>query len=357
MKPVLICGGVGTKMWPLSRVKHPKHFLPLINGQSLYQINYNILLEKFRPEEIHILTTTDQVKTALAQAPGIPRKNCIIEPELRNHGPAMGLMAVKLSMIDPEEPFFLVQVDDLRQPGKEFLKMIERCEFLVNKKKKLITGGIRPDYLIFGVDYLLAEEKIKDVDGLEVYQMKKWLDRTTGKQEIEKYFKQRSLFAHANHYCWTPKLLLESYRHWAPDWYLTLQKIKAAIGNTNEEKIIKLEYSKMAKAQVEKVTSHELEEGYVVELPFKWIDFGTWESLARYYKSEGIAFGQEDLLEIDSQSYFVQQQTGKFVAIIGVKDLIVVDTKDGLLICDKNQTGRVGEVVEYLRGKQKKDYL
>ena len=353
----MICGGVGTKMWPLSRQKFPKHFLPLIKGRSLFQVNYEILLKKFKPKEIYIQTTPDQIKTALKQAPGVPFRNCFVEPELRNHGPAMGFMALKLSLIDPDEPFFLVQVDDLRQPGDKFIRMMEQSEILVKERAKLVTGGIRPDYLIMGVDYLLAEKRIKDMGRLKVFQMKKWLDRDTHRDLILKYFKQKSLLAHANHYCWTPRLLLAAYRRWAPDWYLALEKIKAAFGRPNEGKIIKEEYSKMEKAQVEKVTRHELEEGYVVELPFEWIDIGTWESLARFYQDRGITSPNDDFLQIDSNNYFVYQTKGKFVATIGVKDLVIIDAKDGLLICDKRQTGRVGEVVEYLKRKQKNNYL
>lgn len=260
-------------------------------------------------------------------------------------------------MIDADEPFILVQVDVLREPGEKFIKMIEQCDLLVKSWGKLITGGVRPDYLIGGVDYLLAEEKIKDTGRLKIYQMKKWLDRHHGRQNIEKYFKQRSLFAHANHYCWTPRLLLEAYCRWAPDWYKSLLDIKKAFGKRDEERIIKKEYSKMEKARVERVTSHELSQGYVVELPFKWIDFGTWESLARYNQDQGISFANENLLEIDSKNYFVYQSKRKFVATIGVENLVIIDTKNGLLICHRDQTGRVDKVVENLRAKGRREYF
>lgn len=357
MKPVLICGGVGTKMWPLSRVKHPKHFLPLFGNQSLYKINYQLLLKKFRPDEIYILTTSDQIKTALLQAPGVPYKNCIIEPELRNHGPAMGLMAAKLSAIDPDEPFFLVQVDNLRRPGEMFLKMIDECDRLVTKEGKLITGGIRPEYLIGGVDYLLAGEPLKGLSQMKIFKMKKWLWRDVEEKKLEDYFQKNLLFAHANHYCWTPRLLLEAYQRKAPDWYSALKKVQTAIGQPDEERVIKREYSKMVKARVERVTSFELESGYIVELPFQWIDFGTWESLARFYETEKITFRKENYLEIESDNFFISSPPGKFVATIGVKDLVIVDTGDGLLVCHKDQTGKVGKVVEYLREKKKLTYL
>lgn len=355
MKPVLICGGVGKKMWPLSRTNHPKHFLPLFNGKSLYQINYETLLKKFKPEEIYIQTTLEQAKIALEQSPGVPQKNCFVEPELRDHGPAMGFMAIKLEAIDPEEPFILVQTDVIREPAEKFLEMIGECETLVKKEGKLITGGFRPEYAVMGVDYLISGEKIEDAGGLNIYKVEKFLWRGV-REDVEKYLSLRSIFLHANHYAWTPNALLKAYEKWAPDWFQSLQKIKTAM-NSGKDEIVKEEYSKMEKGPVENVTQHFFTEGYVVEVPFKWIDFGTWESFFKYRSEKGEYNPGDNLLAIDSKNCFVQKDDNNFVALIGVNDLAVIDTDDALLICRKDQSGKVGDVVSYLKKKGKKEYL
>lgn len=100
MIPVIICGGFGTKIWPVSRQRKPKHFLPLIGNKSLFELNYEALRTQFKPEEIFVSTNEDQAKLASEQAPDIPQDNFILEPEMRNQGPATGLIAAILSRKD-----------------------------------------------------------------------------------------------------------------------------------------------------------------------------------------------------------------------------------------------------------------
>ena len=101
MKPVIICGGWGTKMWPVSREHKPKHFINLFDNKSLFQHNYEALRTKFKPEEIYVSTNVDQVSLAKEQAPEIPDENYILEPDMRNQGPATGLIAAFLLAISP----------------------------------------------------------------------------------------------------------------------------------------------------------------------------------------------------------------------------------------------------------------
>lgn len=356
MKPVLICGGVGKKMWPFSRQRTPKHFLPLFSGKSLYQVNYELLREKFKPGEIYIQTTAGCAKTALEQAPGVPRENCFIEPELRDHGPAMGLMAAKLFTIDPDEPFTLVQVDVLREPGNAYLETIAQCEVLVKKEKKLVTGGIRPSYPVMGVDYLRTEEKGKKKNGVKFFKIVEYLDRDIGRKAIEKLLKQKLILVHANHYSWTPRLFLEAYQKLATDWYQPLKKMMASFGSQGEETVVKQEYAKMKKARVERVTQLIFSEGYVFEAPFKWFDFGTWESLSKYETEVGTYDPGENFLNIDSENCYVKKDEEKFVGLIGVNDLLVVDTEDALLICKRDQSVRVQEIVAKLGKTNGKDH-
>ena len=356
MIPVLICGGYGKKMWPLSRQKFPKHFLPLFNDQSLFQINYQALRLRFKPQEIFVQTIPEQARIAHKQCPDIPLKNLFIEPEMRDQGPATCFIAAKLFKLSPDEPFTVVQADDLRQPQENYLKMIDQFDKLVKSDHKLMTGGFRPDHAIMGIDYLRTKEKFQKVQGIKIYVMDEWLGRDTDEEVIEKYLKEELVLAHTNHYTWTPRLMLDACRKWAPDWYEHLEKIIKAFGTKSESTTVRREYSQMEKAGIERITQHSLKDGYVVELPFKWDDFGTWESVGRY-KTENSMYQPDDLLTIDSPGCFVQKDKGKFLAIIGLENIVVIDTKDGLLVCNRNQTGRVGEVVIYLREKGKKEYL
>jgi len=356
MKPLILCGGVGTKMWPLSRSKLPKHFLPLLGEKSLFQLNYQALRLKFQAKDIYIQTNAVQAEIARRQVPEVPKKNYFIEPEMRNHGPATGFAAAKFFKIDPDEPFILVQTDILREPAEEFVKMIEEFDFLIKRDGKLMTGGIEPKYYAEGVDYLLAGERVNQKRPMAIYRMKKWLWRDK-KDEIKSYFGKKKLFLHANHYAWTPRLLLDSYKRRAPEWYLPLEKMIAAFGTGKEEEVVAEEYAKMPAEPIEKVTQFELENGYVAELNFDWIDFGTWGSLGNYIKSKKTEVSNDNVLQIGAEGCCYRLPKEKFLALIGVKDLFIVDTGDALLVCSQDQSGRVKEVVDHLKNTKRDNLL
>ncbi len=344
MKPVLICGGVGTKMWPASRQSMPKHFLPLLNSKSLFELNYETLKRKFKPEDIYISTTESQYGLIKKIAKDIPEENYFLEPELRNTGPAIGFVAAKLYRQFPDEVFVIVQTDILREPAEDFLETMFRMEEIVLKTDKWLTGAIKPPFFMKGVDYMVSGDKV----GEGVWNLASWLQRDR-EREIEEAMTENRAWLHANHYCWTPRLWLESYLRYRPEWGRPLMDI----ANGGDEKKI---YPSIDKGPTEEWTMKSVlaGEGMMIELPFNWMDFGTWESLDKYLETAGAIHESpvQNVFELDSKDNFIRAKKGKFVATIGVENLVVVDTDDALLICRKDQSGRVGEVVDYLKNNK-----
>lgn len=342
----MLCGGVGSKMWPASRQSMPKHFLPLLNGKSLFQNNYEVLRKRYSVEDIYVQATKLQAEIARKQVSEIIVDNIFIEPEMRNHGPASGLAAALLYKRGfGDEPFMLIQTDDLRLPEDKFLDMIELCGKLAKDSTKYITGGMKPEFAVMGVDYLIKGKEIMDMSGVKAYEVDKFLWRST-KEAVEEFIKDGRALVHVNHTCMTPRKFLEMYKKYKMEWYEPLMRII-------EGASIDEEYTKMPKGPIEDVTQlvHQNNESIVIETPFAWLDFGTWEFTDRILKQIGLYKESENVLEIDSKNNFVRTRKGKFVATIGVDNLVVVDTDDALLICRKDQSGRVGEVVEYLKTK------
>lgn len=347
MKPVIICGGVGTKMWPASRQKMPKHFLPLIDGKSLFQWNWECLRKKFEVKDIYLQTTSDQAKIAQIQVPDVLTENIFIEPEMRNQGPATGFMAAMLYRIAPDEPFMLIQVDDMRVPEKKFFEMMDVCDKLARETGKYITGGFRPNFAITGNDWLIKGDRVSEHGSVGVFNVDKFLWRGGGenaKKQAEEYLKEGRALLHTNHTCMTPRNFLEMFKKYKMEWYTPLWNI---INGANVEE----EYAKMPKGQVEEVTQnvHAAGESLVAELPFRWIDIGTWEFTDKYLKEVKLYNQDENIIELNSANNFYQVPKNKTVATIGLDNIVVIDTGDALLICKKDQSGRVGEVVDRLR--------
>lgn len=348
MIPVIICGGFGTKLWPLSRQFRPKHFLPLLSGKSLFQLNYEALLTKFKPSEIYISTNIDQVKLAKIQVPQIPDDNFILEPEMKNTGPAIGLIAAVLYKKGyKDEPFFLVQADVLRTPSDMFIKMVEECGKLAESRSEYITGGIRPKTAVMGVDYLLKGHQVNDNENVGVYKVDKFVWRVS-EEETNDLIKNSNILIHSNHTCMTPENYLQMYKKYRLDWYTPLENI---INGAD----INTEFSKMTPDPQEKVTqlAHEAGESLIVELPFEWYDFGTFKSLSEYLIQNGLYSDRENIVDLNGKNNFVHiDDANKVVALVGVDNLVVVDTGDAILICEKSMTGQVGEVLKEVKNRK-----
>lgn len=348
MIPVIICGGFGTKMWPLSRQYKPKHFLPLLHGKSLFQINYENLRLKFTPQEIYVSTNADQVDLAKKQAPEIPDQNYILEPEMKNTGPAIGLIAATLYKKGfKDEPFIVIQGDVLREPSDLFIKTIEACEKLAKSRNEYITGGYRPESAIMGVDYLAKGEKVNGDDSVGIYKVDKFIWRTT-EAETKQMIKDQDVLVHSNHTCMTPENYLQMYKKYRPDWYEPLINIV----NGGD---VKTEFSKMKPDPQEKVTQevHKNKESLIVELPFKWYDFGTFKSLKEYMIANDMYKPSDNIVDLNGKDNFVLlDDDDKPVILVGVDDLIVVDTGDAILICNKESTSQVGEALKEVKSRK-----
>lgn len=336
-------------MWPLSRENNPKHLAKLVGEKSLVQLNFEVLRQKYGVEDIFVQTNPVQAEIIKKQIPEIPEANFFVEPERRNHGPAMGLMAAKLFAIAPDEPYMIVQADVIRKPEDNFLAMIEVMDKLIRQEGRLMTGGIKLDRVVGGIDFMVLGEDVAGVEGMRVFKMKKWVGRDDTDRDDEG-IAGGQVFGHANHYAWTPRKMLEAYKRRAPEWYEPLIKIMEAIGTEKEEEVIATEYAKMPPDPIEaRVTKYELDEAMVVECPFAWIDLGTWESVAEY-----VGKGDE-VLEIEGEGNYVRSK--KFVATVGVSDLIIIETDDAMLVMKKGEGGKVGQVVDWLKEKERKELL
>jgi len=345
MIPVIICGGFGTKLWPLSREHSPKHFLPILNNKSLFQLNYEALLTQFKPNEIYVSTNQSQLDLAQKQAPDIPIENYILEPEMRNQGPATCLIAALLYKKGyKDEPFMLIQADVLREPVDDFIKMINACDEIARVEKKYITGGFKLDELVMGVDYLRKGEKVNDNSDVGIYKVDEFIWRSS-EEDTQKMVESGDVLVHTNHTCMTPGNFLEMMKKYKDDWY---QPMLAIINGID----VNTEFVKMSVGPIEDVTQkvHQDGESLVVELPFKWYDFGTFESISKYLVNNNLYKPDKNIIELESENNYVKlDDLNKVIALVGVKNLIVVDTGDALLICDKNKTSKVGEALKEVK--------
>ena len=352
MKFIVFAGGQGTKLWPMSREDKPKQFQPVVGDKTLFRQNIETLLKKYNPQDIFVSTKRKYVKFVVEDAPEIILENIIIEPDAaKNTGPATGFAIVKVAAKYPDEPFMIVQADCLRKPDEKFLKMIGIAEDLVKKEKKMITGGQKALYPDMGIDYLMLGDPVKNQEGVDIFKIEKFIPRLKTYEETEELISSFKIATHSNHYCWYPELMLEVFKKYNLQWYEALMKIKKVLGSEDEAAQIEKIYNEMEAGPVEDVTKHIFNESYIIINPFKWMDMGTWGVIHEYLATPGQVYTDGNILAIDTRDSFIKGSKDKIVAVIGVDNLLVVDTDDALLICPKSRGQDVKMIVDELKKK------
>ena len=359
MKIIVTAGGQGTKMWPYSRQDKPKQFQPIIGDVSSYEQTIKTLLKKFSAEDIFISTKRKFIKYVSEQSPQIPLRNYIVEPDIaKDRGPGEGLAFLRLSISHPDEPFFVVQADCIRDPEEGFLKMMEEAEKLVVANRKMVTGGIKATEPNMGVDYLKLGAGIKG--SYEAFDIEEFLFRRKNLRETKTLVKNFHVVAHCNHTCWYPDLMLEAYKKYRPDWYEALMRIREAFDKPGENEAIERIYAEMEKGPTEDVTNHVMNNGdaMVILLPYKWTDVGTWGSVYEFFADGAENYEDGHIISVDTKGSLIKSShPEKLVAVAGIKDLVVVDTDDALLIIPKDQINKIKDLQKMLEERNETEYL
>lgn len=346
-------------MWPYSRQDKPKQFQPIIGDVSSYEQTIKTLLKEFTPEDIYISTKRKFIKYVSEQSPQIPLKNYIVEPDAaKDRGPGEGLAFVRLSINHPNEPFFIVQADCLRDPEEGFLQMIRQAEALVTEHKQLVTGGIKATEPNMGVDYLQLGAQVPNTR--EGYIINKFLFRRDNIRDTRKLVENFHVVAHCNHTCWYPELMLEAYKQHRPDWYKALMKIKDCMDKPGENEAIEKIYAEMEKGPTEDVTTHVMNSGkaMVILLPYKWTDVGTWGSVYDFFEDGIDNYKDGNVIAVGTTGSLIKTSNkNKLIAVAGLQDMIVVDTEDALLVIPKNDIDKIKELQKILAERSETEYL
>lgn len=347
-------------MWPYSRQDKPKQFQPIIGDVSSYEQTIKTLLKQYTPEDIYISTKRRFIKYVSEQSPQIPLKNYIVEPDVaRDRGPAEGLAFARLSLSHPDEPFFIVQADCLREPEEAFLGMMRTAEAHVREHKQLITGGIKATEPNMGVDYLRLGASIPA--DCETFAIEKFLFRKKTMHETREMIENFRVVAHCNHTCWYPDLMLEAYKQYRPDWYAVLMQIRDVFDKPGENEAVEQLYAQMEKGPTEDVTTHVMNSGQamVIILPYKWTDVGSWGSVYDFFEDHtGNNYTDGNVISVGTQGSLIKTSNkNKLLAVAGVEDMIIVDTEDVLLVIPKENIDKIKDIQSIIAERNETEYL
>ena len=353
---VILAGGVGTRFWPLSRKERPKQFLPIISEKTMIEETVERLAPLIPHERILTIANSEQSRLLRDIFPNIPDANFLIEPKGRNTAPSLILATAHVFLQNKEAVVAALPADHLITDVPLFLKKLDAGANAAALSDNLIIFGIPPSFPSTGYGYIHfsreAAQKIKDEDFFPVQEFKEKPDITLAQTFLEtgNYFWNSGMFL------WKSVTFARKLEHYAPEWFTHWEKMLSALKYGDSSQIasqfetipsISIDYALMEKAQ-----------GVLMgEGNFGWSDVGTWSSLFEVWPKDpkGNALRTESLL-LNSESCLVYNRS-RLTALIGVKDLIVVDTPDALLICRKDQDQKVKDIVDLLKKRNKNEYL
>jgi len=352
---VIMAGGSGTRLWPLSRGTLPKQLLPLVNGQSLLQLSYRRLRGLLPPERIFVCTSAAHGDAVLANLPELPRQNLLGEPMGRDTANAVGFPAVVLQKLDPDAVIAVVSADHVIEPIDAFQKALRTAfEVVREDPAALVTFGISPTHGHTGLGYIHRGEALRlatPVQGAyRVLAFKEKPDKPTADRYVEsgRYYWNSGMFV------WRADTVLNELRLHLPVAYAGLQRIGEAWGTPRQAEVLAQVYPELPKISIDYAVMEPASQGkgkahvVTVEMPVEWLDVGSWPALAETLTTDehDNATDSTTYVLIDSDNnIIVSHAPDHLVATIGVSDMIIVHTPDVTLVCPKSEAQRVKELV------------
>ena len=346
-----MAGGVGTRFWPLSRESNPKQFLNIISEDSMLQMTVKRLQPKIKIEDIYIVTADSQVELTRKHLPCLPQENIIIEPFGMNTAPCIALSAQYLARkYDKKEKMIVLPADHLITHRDDFLASLEEGEKSAGKDN-LVTFGIKPDYPATGYGYIEAGKEIEK-GMFNVKQFKEKPDLETAKA----FLNAGNFFWNSGMFMWKIETILKAYQNYLPKVALILEKINAKWNSEGLSADISEEYTQMPKLPVDIGIMEKAEKRVVIPVDYGWSDMGSWKALydvSLKDENNNVLKCKNEIIE--SNNNYVNSD--KFVALIGVKNLVVIDSRDALLIASKDRNEDVKKIVERLKNDGKEELL
>jgi len=360
MKIVILAGGGGTRLWPMSRKNLPKQFTKIIGDKILLRETIDRFRDDFSPDDIYISITEELLPLLKKELPDFPDKNIIVEPEKRDTGPAMGYVAVTLSLIAPDEPMVFVPSDHYVGNVRKYLNCFKVGEELIRREGKMMDIAIPANFPSTVLGYTQIGDKYLEKNNVEVYQFKSHTEKPNF-ETAKKYLTDGNYLWHGNYYMWTPARFLSAYQKYTPEIYAGLARIREALMK-NDFSAVKTEYVTLPKISIDYAITEKMnpDEVLIIKGDFGWSDIGAWDVLADQLAGavdENKNLVKGDWVGIDTNDALIYGQEGKIIVTIGVDNLVIVDTPDALLVCPKGRSQDVKRIVSELEEKNKNSFL
>ena len=351
---LIMAGGRGERFWPRSRQSLPKQFLSLTDdGRTMLQLTVERILPLVKIEDIFIATNRAYKPLVQEQLPGLPEGNILCEPQGRNTAPCIGLGAVHMAKKYGDAVMLVLPSDHLIKYNSIFLHTLEAACETAAGGANLVTLGITPDQPETGYGYIKFDMDRPLGAAYAVERFVEKPDLATAKSYLasEQYLWNSGMFV------WKLSTILHNLEQYLPEIYAGLCRIGESLGQEDEQEVLEREFVAFPSESIDYGVMEKAKNIYIHTGAFGWDDVGSWLAVERIKKSN--EFGNVvdgNVVTVDTENCIIQGEE-KLIATVGLADMIIVDTQDALLICEKSRAGEIKRVLENLRICNKTEYL
>ena len=350
---LIMAGGAGTRLWPLSREHLPKPALRLYGDKSMFEIAVERLLPLFSPEQILVVASADHNRVLHEQVPSIPEDNFIVEPEGRGTAPAIGLAAIHLQARDPDATMAVLTADHIIGKPDVFRSVI-RSALAFAKDDYLVTLGIKPTWPSTAYGYIEQADLLGEKLGFKAYAAARFVEKPNA-QNAQRMLSLGKYSWNSGMFIWKVGRIMEEFREQMPDLCDRLLRIAKTIGTDNYDTVLRDLWKGIAKQTIDYGIMENAKRVIVLPADMDWLDVGTWSSLKTVLDSDEKGNSKSgDVILWDSENSMVISSK-RLVAGIGLENLIIVDTPDALLVCHMDRAGDVKAFVENLKELGRQD--
>lgn len=352
---MIMAGGVGKRFWPRSRKDRPKQLLDIVSDQSMLRLTYERMKKIAEEKKIYIIAGQNLAEVINREIPELPERNLIIEPSGKNTAPCIGLAATTIIQRDPNAVMGIFPSDHLITDIRAFKKAVNQGVQFARDHVALVTFGISPTRPATGYGYIQVNTKepaYKD----NIFKVKTFAEKPN-LATAQRFLASGEFLWNSGMFIWKAENILNAMKLFLPEMYESLQQIGMAIDSPKYQTVLKKQWATIHNNSIDYGVMEKAKNVYVVRANFDWSDVGSWDAVYELQKKDkngNVLIGE--IVPIDTENSYIYSRKN-LIAAIGVRDLIVIQSKNSLLIVHRNESERVKDLVDLLERKDFSDHL
>lgn len=352
----IMAGGIGSRFWPVSRTNYPKQFLDILGtGKTLIQQTFERFKDIVPVENIYVVTAEEYAGLVEQQVPEMAKDNILGEPSRKNTAPCIAYISFKLIQKDPEASLIVAPADHLILDERRFLDACNNALSFANHFNALVTIGIKPTSPNTGYGYIQHEtlEVAPSICKVKTFTEK------PSKELAKAFIASGDFLWNSGIFVWQVKRINSAFKKHMPEMYDLFATEQEKLNTSEEKTIIEEIYPQCTNISIDFGIMEKADNVYVIPAEFGWSDLGTWnsawENMEKDYLENAVA--GKNVMVIDSTKCMVHASEKKLVILQGLDNFIVVDTKDALLICEKEKEQEIKDYVAEVKRKKGDKFL